>query len=71
MQLSVEIEKEGRWVPIGELAHLPGVVRFAVTREDALAAVEEIASQVLGDEKGEDPRQSRQRGLPVRIPIDG
>ena len=57
MRLSVELEREGRWVPIGELSQLPGVVGLGVTREEALAAVEEIASEMLVDERAEDAEQ--------------
>lgn len=71
MRLSVELEREGRWVPIGELSQLPGVVGFGVTREEALAAVEEIASEMLADERAEDAEQGRRRRLPVRIPVEG
>ena len=69
MRFTIELEKEGRWVPIGELTHLPGLVGFGVTREEALAAVEEIASQMLEDEGVEDAEEDSQRRLPVRIPI--
>jgi predicted RNase H-like HicB family nuclease len=65
------LEREGRWVPIGELSQLPGVVGFGVTREEALAAVEEIASEMLADERAEDAEQGRRRRLPVRIPVEG
>jgi len=58
-------------VPIGELSQLPGVVGFGVTREEALAAVEEIASEMLADERAEDAEQGRRRRLPVRIPVEG
>jgi predicted RNase H-like HicB family nuclease len=56
MQVSVELESEGRWVPIRELTQLPGIVGFGVTREEALASVEEVASQMLADERIEDAR---------------
>ena len=69
MQLSVELEGEAGWVPIGELTQLPGVVGLAVAREDALAAVDEIALQMMADEWVEDSKQDEQR-LPVRIPIE-
>jgi predicted RNase H-like HicB family nuclease len=70
MQLSVELEREGRWVPIGELTQLPGVVGLGVTREETLAAGHEIASRILADERNEDVRQGRQGRLPVRIPVE-
>jgi predicted RNase H-like HicB family nuclease len=44
VRLRVELEREGRWVPIGELTGLPGVAGSGVTGEEALAAVEEIGS---------------------------
>jgi hypothetical protein len=50
---------------------LPGVVEFRVTRVEALAAVKEIASQMLADERIEAVEQGRQRRLPVRIPVEG
>ena len=50
---------------------MPGVVEFRVTREVTLAAVEEIASQMLGDERIESAGRSGQRRLPVRIPVGG
>ena len=56
---------------IGELTQLPGVVGFGVTREEALAAVEEIASEMLADERAEDAEQGGRRRLPVRIPVEG
>jgi hypothetical protein len=68
MQLSVELEGEGRWVPIGELEQLPGVVGVGVKREKAMAAVQAIASQMLTDEWIEDARHRR---LPFRIPVEG
>jgi hypothetical protein len=70
MQLGVELEREGRWVPIGELTRLPGVVGFGLPREETLAALEKMASRILADERIEDARQGRQRRLPVRIPVE-
>jgi hypothetical protein len=66
MQLSVELEREERWVPIGELTRLPGLV--GVTREEALAAVEEIPSQRLEDERAEDPSRGGEVGFRVGFP---
>jgi len=70
MRLNVELEREGRWVPIGELTQLPGVVGFGVAREETLAAVEEMASRNLADERIEESEQGRQKRLPVRIPVE-
>ena len=70
MELSVELESEGRWVPIGELARLPGVVGFGATRVEAPAAVEEIALQMLADEWIEYAMQSRQGRPPVLILVE-
>jgi predicted RNase H-like HicB family nuclease len=49
MNFHVELEQEadGRW--IGEVAELPGVLAYAVAREDALARVQALALRVLAD----------------------
>jgi predicted RNase H-like HicB family nuclease len=49
MNFHVELEQEadGRW--IGEVAELPGVLAYAVSREDALARVQALALRVLAD----------------------
>jgi predicted RNase H-like HicB family nuclease len=49
MRLSVELEREedGRW--IAEVPELPGVMAYGPTREQAIAAVERLAVEVVAD----------------------
>lgn len=49
MTLSIEIEQEtdGRW--LAEVATLPGVVTYGLTRTDAVAKVQALALRVLAD----------------------
>lgn len=49
-RLTIELEHDGRWVPIGELTGLPGMIGYGGTREEALAAVEEIGRQMMADQ---------------------
>lgn len=55
-EFNVEIEREedGRW--IGEVAELPGVLSYGVTRDEAVARTKALAFRVLADrlENGED-----------------
>ena len=55
MTLSVETEQEsdGRW--IAEIAHLPGVLAYGSTRQEAVLRVEALALRVLAErlEQGE------------------
>ena len=59
MHLAVEIEQEadGRW--LAEIAHLPGVLAYGATRQDAIARAEALALRVLADqlEHGERPAE--------------
>lgn len=45
--LAVQQETDGRW--IGEVAELPGVMAYAVSRAEALARVQGLALRVLAD----------------------
>ncbi len=49
MTLVIELgqETDGRW--IGEVASLPGVLAYGMTRTDALARVQALALRVLAD----------------------
>ena len=49
MQYSLETEQEddGRW--IAEIADLPGVMCYGVTREEAIARTKALALRVLAD----------------------
>lgn len=55
MTLSIEIEEEtdGRWM--AEVAALPGVLTYGVTKTDAVAKVQALALRVLAErlEQGE------------------
>ncbi|HYT91715.1 MAG TPA: type II toxin-antitoxin system HicB family antitoxin [Gemmataceae bacterium] len=52
-QIELEQEADGRW--IAEVAALPGVMTYGVTRTDAVAKVQAIALRVLAErlEQGE------------------
>jgi predicted RNase H-like HicB family nuclease len=49
MNFKIEFEREddGRW--IAEIADLPGVLAYGVTKEEAEAAVEALALRVIAD----------------------
>ncbi len=49
MTLSIEIEQEadGRW--LAEVATLPGVMTYGVSKTDAVAKVQVLALRVLAD----------------------
>jgi len=49
MRLSIELDREddGRW--IADVAELPGVMAYGATREQAIAAVERLAVEVVAD----------------------
>jgi len=57
MRLTVELDREtdGRW--IADVTELPGVMVYAPTRDEALAAAQALALSVLADklEHGEGP----------------
>lgn len=57
MRLTVELDREtgGRW--IADVTELPGVMVYAATRDEALAAAQALALRVLADklEHGEAP----------------
>ena len=57
MKLTVETEQEvdGRW--IAEILEIPGALKYASTREGAIAQVEALALRVIADriEHGERP----------------
>jgi predicted RNase H-like HicB family nuclease len=57
MRLTVELDREtdGRW--IADVTELPGVMVYAPTRDEALAAAQALALRVLADklEHGEAP----------------
>jgi hypothetical protein len=42
-----------------------------MTREEIPAAVEEMASRILADEKIEESEQGRPKRLPIRIAVEG
>jgi predicted RNase H-like HicB family nuclease len=44
-------EEDGRW--IAEAVDLPGVMAYGVTKDEAQAKVEELARQVLQEQKPE------------------
>ncbi|MBI3603294.1 MAG: type II toxin-antitoxin system HicB family antitoxin [Nitrospirae bacterium] len=46
-QIELEQEEDGRW--IAEVTDLPGVMAYGETREDASAAVQNLALLVLAD----------------------
>ncbi len=49
MKLTIEVEQEedGRW--IAEVPHLPGVLAYGQTREEAIARVQALSLRVLAD----------------------
>jgi predicted RNase H-like HicB family nuclease len=49
VRLSIELDREedGRW--IAEVVELPGVLAYGPTREQAIAAVERLAVEVVAD----------------------
>ena len=55
MHLSIEYEREedGRW--LAEVPQLPGVLKYGVTAEDAMAKAEALALRILAErlEQGE------------------
>ena len=53
-RLTIELEHDGRWVPIGELTALPSMIGYGGTHEEALAAVEEIGREMMADQLGKD-----------------
>jgi predicted RNase H-like HicB family nuclease len=46
-RIEFEREDDGRW--IAEIADLPGVLAYGLTREEAEAAVEALALRVIAD----------------------
>jgi len=46
-QIELDEEADGRW--IAEVATLPGVMTYGVTRTDAVARVQALALRVLAD----------------------
>lgn len=46
-RIDLEQEKDGRW--IAEIADLPGVMTYGVTRDKAIAAAEALALRVIAD----------------------
>jgi predicted RNase H-like HicB family nuclease len=61
-------EDDGRW--IAEIAELPGVLAYGVTRDEAETAVEAVALRVIADQI-EEPEGDRlgttpKSGLPVQ-----
>jgi predicted RNase H-like HicB family nuclease len=57
MKLTVETEQEedGRW--IAEILEIPGALKYAPTRDEAIAQAEALALRVIADriEHGENP----------------
>ncbi|MEF3365965.1 type II toxin-antitoxin system HicB family antitoxin [Methylocystis sp. 9N] len=57
MNLTIETEQEedGRW--IAEILEIPGALKYAATREEAIAQAEALALRVIADriEHGESP----------------
>lgn len=47
LKIELEQEEDGRW--IGEVPDLPGVLTYAKTRQEAMAAVQALAWRVLAD----------------------
>lgn len=54
MKLTVETEQEedGRW--IAEILEIPGALKYAATREEAIAQAEALALRVIADRIGRD-----------------
>jgi predicted RNase H-like HicB family nuclease len=63
MNFSIESEREedGRW--LAEVANLPGVLAYGVTRDEALARAEILALRVLAE------RLEHREGVPQSISI--
>ena len=57
-QVEFEMETDGRW--IAEIADLPGVLAYGMSREEALAHVQALALRVLAErlEQGETTAES-------------
>ena len=57
-QVEFELETDGRW--IAEIADLPGVLAYGMSREEALAHVQALALRVLAErlEQGEAAAES-------------
>ena len=53
--IETEQEEDGRW--IAEILELPGVMKYGLTKQEAVAQVEALALRVLAEriEEGEDP----------------
>ncbi|MBX3178722.1 MAG: type II toxin-antitoxin system HicB family antitoxin [Candidatus Hydrogenedentes bacterium] len=53
--IETECEEDGRW--IAEVRELPGVLKYAATREQAIALAEALALRVMAEriEAGEHP----------------
>jgi predicted RNase H-like HicB family nuclease len=49
VKLTIELEREedGRW--IADAVELPGVMRYGLTREEAISSVELLAIEVIAD----------------------
>jgi predicted RNase H-like HicB family nuclease len=47
LQIELEQESDGRWM--AEVATLPGVLTYGVTRTDAVVKVQALALRVLAD----------------------
>jgi predicted RNase H-like HicB family nuclease len=63
MNFSIESEREedGRW--LAEVANLPGVLAYGITRDEALARAEILALRVLAE------RLEHREGVPQPISI--
>ncbi len=57
MKFTVETEREedGRW--IAEVSEIPGVLKYGLSRDEAIAQAEALALRVIADriERGEQP----------------
>ena len=48
MTIELEQEDDGRW--LAEIASLPGVLAYGITREEAASKVKALALRVLADQ---------------------
>ena len=49
MRVEVERENDGRWIGIGAVAALPGVLVYGTTKEDARGKAKALALKVVAD----------------------
>jgi predicted RNase H-like HicB family nuclease len=49
LAIEFELEEDGRW--IAEVVHLPGVLAYGDTKEEALSKAETLARQVMAEQR--------------------